>query len=481
VGRVEATTLSRVMATEHDSVLIEEARLDGRRLGLRVRRPEAFWGNEQVTVVLWGHDRLESGWQASIPARQEADTLVAELDADPSWRVLELAALEVPSGRRIVAGTDFGREYLVLGDDSVVTGDAAAAAFQEVQVERQAFYDQPLGTEGNRYRAVLLAEGVLLSGPLQIPGMVVKPLSNSTRGADLAQIMNDVLAQLNLHTRVLPQLWVNEHRTRRPTLVFTADDVRAPDVRRAVQTVFEVAEDVLALLALQRDAAPALLAGIIESTDVDPPQGAGWIGLSPYRGNLMGGFISGESQAAFVSLHEGLHRDPRLRLWLSLHHDALAEERWDFRVFRHFNLLETISREMFGEGSAVVRFDGSPIIGGDGKPVTTSSARGKVYALLRWWSEVVSSAEGNLCAPGATSLWDEVGVWVGLRDAVAHDGGYRADSGLRIKSAKRVEPAFARLRAANPHLAPEWAYLRAIQEATKSVVGAFLCGRLISP
>lgn len=443
------------------------------RLELQLRRVDPIQRADHLSVLLVRHTAIESEWCATVSATADGDRFVIAANVELDG-VIEVSALEVPGGRRFVGGKDYAREFFVIRGAGCLTGDAATQAFATVRAEQDAFYHRAIGVGERRYRAVLLAEGVLLTRALRVPGMVAQPLSNSTRGLDLAEVLNAVLAQLSLRAQVDPSAWLDEYRRRRPTLVIHADNLHATGPEEAAQVAVEAAADLLALLALRRDAAPTLLAGVIESTDTDPAEHVVWMGVQPYAGNLLGGFLSGESQAGLVALYEGLAADPRARLWLSLHRDALADARWDFRFFRQFNLLEAMARAYFGENASVVDASGDPIVGANGAPATTRSARGKVYALVRWYLGVSQSAETNFCSDGSSPLWEEVGVWVGLRDAVAHDGGYRADSAKRITSAKRVEDAFAQFQRDDPDVDPAWTYLRNIQEATKSIVDAVL-------
>lgn len=461
--------------------LIGEVTLENGKLRVRVRRPAGLHDSAHINLQLAGHDDVESSWRASISPTIEGEILAGAIDIQPDWGVLEISAIVVSDGDSFRAGTDFEHEYFVEHGGELLTGEAAAAVFHQVRAKREALYHQPIGTGSGRYRAVALAEGIRLTTDLRVPGLEIRRLTNSTRGVDVAEVLNAVLAQLSFGVRVTPEHWAKEQEGRRPTIVVVAEDVRADTASDAARTVAKAADDVLGLLALQRDAAPTILAGIVESVGVDPPEVFGWSGVPHYGGNLLGGFISGESQSDFVRLYQGLQGDDVLRLWLALHRDALAEERWDFRFFRHFNLLETMGRRVFGEREPVVGFDRNPIIGGDGKPVTTTTAAGKVFALLKWWSETSKSAEMNLATPGATSLWEEVQVCVGIRNAVAHDGAYRPDSGHRIASAKRVERAFERLRAVEPVAEPAGYYLRMVQDGTKLIVAAFLRGSLALP
>jgi hypothetical protein len=115
--------------------------------------------------------------------------------------------------------------------------------------------------------------------------------------------------------------------------------------------------------------------------------------------------------------------DPRLPLWMSLHRDNVAEPRWDAQIFRTCSLLETIAREVLPAGpTPIVDQDSNPINGHDGQPATSSHARGALYALVRHCLNVLSIADRPLLAHPDRNLWDEIGVWVDIRNTVAHEG-----------------------------------------------------------
>lgn len=123
-----------------------------------------------------------------------------------------------------------------------------------------------------------------------------------------------------------------------------------------------------------------------------------------------------------------LSSQPRVALWLSLLSDAMMEPRWDYRLFRCFNLLEGVASEAAPRDEPVLDDSGNPRLQANGQPYTTKHARGKVFWLLLKLSSSRTQAESFFSgrrSDGTTfGLWDEVGLWVNIRNEVAHTGSW---------------------------------------------------------
>lgn len=375
--------------------------------------------------------------------------------------------------RQLGRGKDFDCSYLAVEGSTVLLGAQAKTAHDAIVEQRRARYEVPIGVGDHQWRAVYFVEGILLIGNMRVPGVSIRTIQNSTRGSDIPTLMNSLLRQLGFRLGVHEVSLVQEYARRRPGLVFVANDLRASTLVEACGVFERTVSNLVALLSLQRDSSGIQVSAFVEGIDVD--EATVWIDTPIYQGNLIGGFISGESQHDIVRRSEALQGDPRLQLWLSLNRDALAESRWDFRFFRLFNLLEVIGRELYGDDTAVVDFQLNRVMQ-NGQPVTTRSARAKIYKLVQALSSVVRSAEQNFCVRPHQSFWNEAGVWVGIRDAVAHDGGLRPDSGTRIRSARKVAAAMAVVAAASAGQ-PESTYLMEIRQTVKLLLGAMLDGR----
>lgn len=334
----------------------------------------------------------------------------------------------------------------------------------------------PLGNGHNRYRALSLLEGVLLTQPSRVAGMSVLPLDDSTRGEAVPVLINTLLdAHGYSGSRVRAEQFAEEYTRRRPVVVCIVDDLRADDLRQARETMDENAFAIASLLSVQRNASATPVAGFAENVN-DPSDARGWLNVGSYPGNRAGGFISGENQGDTFYRFEALRNDGRLQLWLTLHRDALNEPRDDFRFFRYFNVLEALGREMFGSITPLVNSLGESLMTEDRKPATTYTARGKVYALLDHLAAVTHTSQLGWCVEPETSLWSDIRIWTAIRDAVAHDGGLRPDVGNRVDGAKVLSERFDDTTLS--FLGP---YLRQISDASSSAILALLDGHLTFP
>ena len=338
---------------------------------------------------------------------------------------------------------------------------------------------------GAKFRAFVIADGCLFTRALRLPGIGIYPISNAARGADVAEILNAAMRQLGSASAIPVGDWMERFARQRPTLVVHLPNILASDTGEAISLARESTRQALNVATLNRGAATSIIGGLIEHIASNGIADANnyWM-EDQYQGNLMGGAISGENLKNIRQNWKNAKSDERLSLWLALYADATREQRWDFRWFRIFNLLETVSRELYGESSPVIDFASNPIAkpgrNNTAIPTTTAGAREKVYLLCRNVSVLAHSAESNLCIGSARSLWDEAQVWTYVRNAVAHEGGYRENDSIQNATARNqlVNYAFSNALSINPHIAGRLQYLKAIDLAGKMVVNA-LIGKLI--
>lgn len=446
-------------------------------------------GPLQVQLAL--HDDIAVIWFASFDCNRIGDAWEGRLGLEPAKqpRLLELVRVQVAEGELIEMGDP--RLFLEpTGNGAWATAATAEAERQRLEGAREARFGVPVvdpaASESDPTFAVLmLADNLYLTTLQRIPGIRVLPLSQTTLGADVVEVLNDVLQQLGFGDGVPPQRWMEEIQRRRPAAVIHVPRVRAADGRAAHAVCLRMAHHLLDLLALRRGATPRLLGGVVGALDDQgvPRYSGFWIEGSGYTGNLAGGFIAGEDIHGLLLRWDGLSRDPRARLWLSLYADAIADERWDYRLFRCFNLLEGVASELIPRGITVRDDQGSPRLQDNGQCYTTDHARGKVYELLRLVATRMEAAEANFTAQTSNGvdiqLWHEVGVWVAIRNAVAHRGAWELPDGM-TPTARHVSMV-AEIEARGhdgAFVSGVTSTLRAIQSAVKSTLYAGLLGRV---
>jgi hypothetical protein len=318
------------------------------------------------------------------------------------------------------------------------SGDRAIAERDRLQRIRDARFAVSIGRNRDSailFTVVMLADNLKLSGNQRVPGLQLLPITDTSLGADVVTALNSVLGQLGFVTGVHPVQWIRMMQEQRPAAILYAPKVWATSVDEARLESRHVAQQLLDLVALRRGATPRLLAGVVGTTDANGRiccRGS-WTEGTVYTGNLLSGFLSGEDPHSLLHQWDGLTSDPRARLWISLYADALSDERWEYRLFRRFNLLEGISSQIVPKSQHVVDDNGHVLLQANGKPYTTGQARGKVFELLRHVASAMHEAQTNYTArrdsgPPPT-LWEDVGVWVTIRNAVAHRGSWELPDG----------------------------------------------------
>lgn len=386
-----------------------------------------------VTVVFSLHDDVAVDFWASFGCtREEAGVWRGQFSPEKSSvsRLVELVQLtadgtplDLPVDRLFLEPEGAG-EWLTGVAANMERGrlaEARARRFEVVLAAPNSPDDAPI------YSAVLIADNIYLTTGQRVPGVRVIPLQNSTLGSDLGDVLAAVMGQLGFTQTLNRTAVVEMMQQRRPAAVIHVPQIRAAAPEQAIAETRTIVHRLLDLIALRRGDTPRLLVGVLGAVSdegTEPLQG--WVEGSGYVGNMLGGFISGEDIHGLLTQWEGIAKEPRVVLWLSLYADAVAEEHWDYRLFRCFNLLEAIGAEVLPKGSPVLAPDGSQRVQSNNQPYTTEHARGKVYMLLRHVAAQTQQDELNFTAGGAgrsgADLWDDVGIWTSIRNAVAHRG-----------------------------------------------------------
>ncbi|WP_327070250.1 hypothetical protein [Kitasatospora sp. NBC_01302] len=302
---------------------------------------------------------------------------------------------------------------------------------------------------------------------------------------DGVEVLNSVLSQLGFSTGIHPDAWLSEMRRRRPAAILHMRSIQVDSPKSAHLVAQHTSHQLLDLMALKRGATPRIIGGAIGAADDNGLlQFLGsWVEGAGYTGNLMGGFLAGEEPRALLNHWQGMQSDARLKLWLSLYADALADERWEYRLFRCFNLLEGIATQAVPKKKTIVDSAGTPRLKSDGKPYTTAEARGKAYDLLQLVAAVTNQAESNFLAQkyaGSTmELWDELDIWVSVRNAVAHRGSWELPAGATPTARHAAVELEITSRGHDQTLSSgQWAVVRAIRVAVESCLFAGLQGKL---
>ena len=196
--------------------------------------------------------------------------------------------------------------------------------------------------------------------------------------------------------------------------------------------------------------------------------------IPPYRGNLIGGFTSGEDPEGLRRDLHAIRADETLQLFVLLLGEAIRERRPDFQYVRFWSLLETVAKARGCAGRPKRDWDGLVQLTKKGQPHFVQDGADQVYELLR---EVLAPRDigEQSFARDLTSgkLSDQIPIWYRRRNCAAH-----GDPGCVCRDPSKLGGASAKY--ANCHQARgddqlgQDGYLMTLREVAKSAVFALL-------
>jgi len=277
------------------------------------------------------------------------------------------------------------------------------------------------------YRAVGVAEGCMISGDLHLsPGISLHPVEGGVLREAERLLVNEVFKQVHVPAQFAPEQWHINAATNRAVVVAVLHEFPAPAPEAAALGARATIGRILDVLALHREATSRLIATAVARLD-GANEPAVFNESPTYRGNLLGGVISGEDASALNDDLVATFRDPVLALWLGMSRDATSEPDPEFAVARWWNLIEAMATARQAQGLVAVDFAGQPLRDQKGRPFTTDKTQARVHEHLRRHFKQHNLGEeswilSDANSPGTGSLWKTLGGWLGLRNAVAHYG-----------------------------------------------------------
>lgn len=334
-------------------------------------------------------------------------------------------------------------------------------------------------------RSAFLLEGVSLDAPLDVPPFTVTPVSPERKfiGRDGCMIFNAELADAGFVTQVGQPAWAVQIWPRRKLALAVCGPVEAG--ADAALQLASMANALADALALSHGGEPRVVASVVERSD-DGDVWRAWmvmLGGGRQPGSTLDRLAEGTALPALDPariLHpETL--DMRLLFWLSLFRGAASEARWDTRVFRLCALLETVAAETFPTAIPVTDENRRAILDEGLRPVMTGTAWGAMYMLVRRAIARIAIAPAVVCAHPSETLWHEVGVWVSVRNAVAHEGAWRQAPQPTRYVSRRDRTAAAFAGAGHGDEEAGWIrYADCCLGATEAVLRAAVSGHLAS-
>lgn len=133
---------------------------------------------------------------------------------------------------------------------------------------------------------------------------------------------------------------------------------------------------------------------------------------TPYVGNLLTGSVAGEDPDTLISYVESLEKSSFKNFLVQLHKEAIQEVSVDFKFLRYWNILELLAvSKNYNEQDDLLDFEGNAIHDKNNQIRKIKGSLNTVFHLLKT-HKIGSSIR----------TFENVGMWLSLRNAVAHFG-----------------------------------------------------------
>jgi len=291
----------------------------------------------------------------------------------------------------------------------------------------------PPGTR--HFAALVFVRGMLMGTRLRFRNCEIIPTGGGIDDADSLAVVNRFLRD---HTRTGVQFPHSEDRRQRsmganPVCVFHFPAVQAPSHSEVRDYAVALTSEMLLALALTRDASGRIFDCVVLENTGDA---ASYTVSEQYVGNMLTGWISGESPDSIERLAAQISRSPFDRLLVGLYKDARSEPSPDFQYVRFWAVLEALAdvRE-YDSNAPLLDFEGNQMREGE-RVLTINGGVNSIYNLMRECD--MGSSERN---------WRLINTWFAFRTAAAHHGSLMNFSQLKRPTVRAfAEKAYAEMQ-----------------------------------
>ncbi|AAM07479.1 hypothetical protein [Methanosarcina acetivorans] len=267
------------------------------------------------------------------------------------------------------------------------------------------------------YRGLVFVKDCLLKTQMKLDRYQIIPSGYLPYFDEINKILSSIKGiNLNLE-HLCDKTKKDQFLNAQPVFVADFPKVIAPSIEEATKLIGQEVKSLSDLLSIQRSSYGSIFGIIV--IDLAEGKTLSTIPIPSYRGNLVGGMLSGEIPQQIRQRMNKIRNNSQYQLYLSLYTDILREERPDFQIFRCWNLLETIARSKNYIGQPLLDIHGNQIENRKGKPrFIRDDAEELVTELIR--QTYISYNFSNL----ANILQDgSVSIWYRRRNCTAHRGG----------------------------------------------------------
>lgn len=254
-----------------------------------------------------------------------------------------------------------------------------------------------------QYSAFIFIENLLIKTYMKIDKFEIIPIDKKLSLNHYNKYVEDFLNEK--FSLVLKSGLTNFSTT--PVCVIHFPAISSDDPEKIKNYCLEKMELIIQLLSLTRESGGKFFNLILLEKNTNRVLSYGV--QNSYKGNLLGGIISGENPEKLASYYEKLKDNPILSFLVHLYKEAKNEYSRDFQYLRLWQILETLAESKnYSKKDDLFDMDMNPIMNNDStKQMKISGSTAIVYNLIKILKTVT---------------WEDVNIWFAFRNAVGHYG-----------------------------------------------------------
>jgi hypothetical protein len=289
--------------------------------------------------------------------------------------------------------------------------------YRKLGQERDRQLNEGLGEGPEVYQALVFVRDCLITRRMFLGPYEILPLRGLGIG-DEVESVESFLASEGLPP--LPDLssGLQQARLGQPVFVLHCRAARGTDVEGVGEGIEAEADLLASLLSVHRSGYGSVFASFL----IHRATGQTYFRFaSPsYRGNLLGGPISGEHPPTIRWHLNRLRDSDTLQLYVGLYREALREANEELQYFRYWSLLETVARGKGYVGHPKRDWSGNIVLNRKGKPMLIKEAEDLVVELLKDQAQLADNSLAQGLAQGLLS--QQVPIWYRRRNCIVHGG-----------------------------------------------------------
>jgi hypothetical protein len=295
--------------------------------------------------------------------------------------------------------------------------DQMEAAYDEVVRRRQERRATGIGSGPVVSSVLVFVKDLLTTTTLNLVTCEIIPLEPVGWAAEV-QVVDRLLEARGASPLPWTAGLLDQVRRAEPSTLIQFPVVRANTLEECANVAVREASLLVTLLAAHRGSFGDVFCTLVLEPQTSRIMSA--LHIPSYRGNLLGGFISGEEPEGLRRDLHAIQGDSTLQLFVLLLGEAIRERRSDFQYVRLWSLLETVAKSRGCAGRPKRDWNGQIQVGKKGQLLVQGAAE-QVYELLREVLAPRRIGEQSFASRLTyVPLQEQIPIWYQRRNCTAH-------------------------------------------------------------